>query len=89
MQNLQQHLPKLVAQAQLVSQELIRHEMWHEALEEASRLYFGDHNVEVRVLPAFLVFPLKDFGFIYDLVLQNAPSFFSCFPSAPFLSNLV
>ena len=35
----------------MVSQELIRvailwHEMWHEGLEEASRLYFGDHNVE-------------------------------------------
>jgi phosphatidylinositol kinase/protein kinase (PI-3 family) len=38
-------------QALLVSQELIRvailwHEMWHEGLEEASRLYFGDHNIE-------------------------------------------
>lgn len=38
-------------QAQLVSRELIRvailwHEMWHEALEEASRLYFGEHNIE-------------------------------------------
>jgi len=22
------------------------HEMWHEALEEASRLYFGEHNIE-------------------------------------------
>lgn len=38
-------------QAQLVSKELIRvailwHEMWHEALEEASRLYFGEHNIE-------------------------------------------
>lgn len=35
----------------MVSQELIRvailwHEMWHEGLEEASRLYFGDRNVE-------------------------------------------
>lgn len=38
-------------QAQLVSKELIRvailwHELWHEALEEASRLYFGEHNIE-------------------------------------------
>ena len=38
-------------QAQLVSHELIRvsilwHEMWHEALEEASRLYFGEQNIE-------------------------------------------
>ena len=34
-----------------VSEELIRmailwHEMWHEALEEASRQYFGESNVE-------------------------------------------
>ena len=40
-----------IMQAQLVSKELIRvailwHEMWHEALEEASRLYFGEHNIE-------------------------------------------
>ncbi|GAX78992.1 hypothetical protein CEUSTIGMA_g6432.t1 [Chlamydomonas eustigma] len=41
----------LVEQAQLVSHELIRmailwQEMWHEGLEEASRLYFGESNVE-------------------------------------------
>ncbi|GAB4853400.1 hypothetical protein Ancab_017578 [Ancistrocladus abbreviatus] len=46
-----QHSSALVDQAQLVSKELIRvailwHEMWHEALEEASRLYFGEHNIE-------------------------------------------
>lgn len=46
-----QHSGVLVDQAQLVSKELIRvailwHEMWHEALEEASRLYFGERNVE-------------------------------------------
>lgn len=45
------HSGVLVDQAQLVSKELIRvailwHEMWHEALEEASRLYFGERNVE-------------------------------------------
>lgn len=45
------HSPILVEQALLVSQELIRvsilfHEMWFEGLEEASRLYFGDHNVD-------------------------------------------
>eukprot|EP00158_Paraphelidium_tribonemae_P009901 Partr_v1_DN28994_c0_g1_i3_m24719 putative Phosphatidylinositol 3-kinase len=43
------HSSKLVEQALLVSQELIRvailwHEIWHEGLEEASRLYFGEHN---------------------------------------------
>ena len=43
--------PELVDQAGMVSQELIRvailwHEMWHEGLEEASRLYFGERNVD-------------------------------------------
>ncbi|KKY24120.1 putative phosphatidylinositol 3-kinase tor2 [Phaeomoniella chlamydospora] len=51
MDSMRQHSPKLVEQADLVSHELIRvavlwHELWHEGLEEASRLYFGDHNVE-------------------------------------------
>lgn len=57
MENIRQHSPKLVEQADLVSRELIRiavlwHEQWHEALEEASRLYFGERNVEgmLRVL---------------------------------------
>lgn len=45
------HHPVLIEQAELVSFELIRvavlwHELWHEALEDASRFYFGDHNVE-------------------------------------------
>lgn len=48
------HNSKLVEEAQLVSQELIRmailwHEAWHEALEEASRLYFGESNVEAML----------------------------------------
>jgi FKBP12-rapamycin complex-associated protein len=43
----------MTVQAQLVSKELIRvailwHEMWHEALEEASRLYMPYLNVRVR-----------------------------------------
>ena len=51
MDNVRQHSALLVEQASLVSQELIRiailwHESWHEALEEASRLYFGDHNIQ-------------------------------------------
>jgi FKBP12-rapamycin complex-associated protein len=51
MESMRQHSPKLVEQAEVVSHELIRvavlwHELWHEGLEEASRLYFGDHNVE-------------------------------------------
>ncbi|KAI4295808.1 hypothetical protein L6164_035812 [Bauhinia variegata] len=50
-EKVRQHSGLLVDQAQLVSKELIRvailwHETWHEALEEASRLYFGEHNIE-------------------------------------------
>lgn len=45
------HSSNLVNQTKLVSEELIRiailwHEQWHEALEEASRLYFGEQDVE-------------------------------------------
>ncbi|EWC44191.1 phosphatidylinositol 3-kinase tor2 [Drechslerella stenobrocha 248] len=50
-ENVKTHSATLVDQAALVSQELIRvavlwHEQWHEGLEEASRLYFGDHNID-------------------------------------------
>lgn len=50
-EKVRQHSSALVDEAQLVSKELIRvailwHEMWHEGLEEASRLYFGEHNIE-------------------------------------------
>ena len=46
-----QFSPNIVNQAVLVSQELIRvailwHEIWHEALEEASRLFFSEKNIE-------------------------------------------
>ncbi|KAI1764494.1 FAT-domain-containing protein [Hypoxylon sp. FL1150] len=51
MDSMRAHSAKLVEQADTVSHELIRvavlwHELWHEGLEEASRLYFGDHNIE-------------------------------------------
>lgn len=44
MDSMRQHSPDLVVQADVVSSELIRvavlwHELWHEGLEEASRLY--------------------------------------------------
>jgi FKBP12-rapamycin complex-associated protein len=44
---LRSHSEKLIDQALLVSKELIRiailwEEIWHEVLEEASRLYFGE-----------------------------------------------
>lgn len=50
-ERMRQHSPKLVDQADLVSNELIRvsvlwHEMWYEGLDDASRAYFGEHNVE-------------------------------------------
>ncbi|XP_046866806.1 serine/threonine-protein kinase Tor [Drosophila willistoni] len=49
--SMRKHSPILVEQAVMCSEELIRvailwHEQWHEGLEEASRLYFGDHNVK-------------------------------------------
>lgn len=45
-----EHSCRLVHQALMVSEELVRvailwHELWHEALEEASRLYFGERNI--------------------------------------------
>ncbi|KAJ3130914.1 phosphatidylinositol kinase- protein kinase tor1 [Physocladia obscura] len=51
MDKMRTHSGVLVEQVLLVSQELIRvailwHEMWHEGLEDASRLYFGEQNVE-------------------------------------------
>jgi serine/threonine-protein kinase mTOR len=51
MDSMRQHSAKLVEQADIVSHELIRvavlwHEMWHEALEEASRMYFVEKNIE-------------------------------------------
>lgn len=51
MDSMRQHSSKLVEQADTVSHELIRvavlwHELWHEGLEEASRLYFVVHNIE-------------------------------------------
>ncbi|KAF2473283.1 uncharacterized protein BDR25DRAFT_257609 [Lindgomyces ingoldianus] len=51
MEAMREHSPRLVEQADLVSNELIRiavlwHEQWHEGLEEASRLYFGDRNID-------------------------------------------
>jgi hypothetical protein len=51
MDKMRDHSASLVEQALLVSQELIRvailwHELWHEGLEEASRLFYGDHNID-------------------------------------------
>ncbi|XP_058826350.1 serine/threonine-protein kinase Tor [Topomyia yanbarensis] len=46
-----EHSSNLVNQAIMCSEELIRvailwHEQWHEGLEEASRLYFGERNIK-------------------------------------------
>jgi FKBP12-rapamycin complex-associated protein len=48
---MREHSPVIVEQALVVSHELIRvailwHELWHEGLEEASRLFFNDKNPE-------------------------------------------
>ncbi|RDX49678.1 atypical/PIKK/FRAP protein kinase [Lentinus brumalis] len=62
MDRMKEHSPLIVEQALLVSHELIRvailwHELWHEGLEEASRLYFTDKNPTGMI--AFLE-PLHD-----------------------------
>ncbi|KAJ7899711.1 phosphatidylinositol 3-kinase [Mycena leptocephala] len=49
MDRMREHSPKIVEQASIVSRELIRvailwHEMWHEGLEEASRMYYTLRN---------------------------------------------
>ncbi|KAH9164927.1 hypothetical protein AeNC1_018607, partial [Aphanomyces euteiches] len=48
------HSPQLVQEAELVSRELIRvailwNELWHGALEEASRLYFAVHDTQAML----------------------------------------
>ncbi|ODQ63316.1 FAT-domain-containing protein [Nadsonia fulvescens var. elongata DSM 6958] len=45
------HCAELVQQSELVKKELMRvavlwHEQWHEGLEDASRYFFGEHNIE-------------------------------------------
>ncbi|KAJ7215054.1 phosphatidylinositol 3-kinase [Mycena pura] len=49
MDRMREHSPKIIEQARIVSRELIRvailwHEMWHEGLEEASRMYYTLRN---------------------------------------------
>lgn len=51
LQSLREHNNTLVEQAKLVSEELFRvailwHEMWHESLEEASKLHYGEKNTK-------------------------------------------
>lgn len=48
--SMREHSPTLVDQAKMCSEELIRvailwHEQWYEGLEEASRLYFGENEI--------------------------------------------
>src|SRR5262249_32633540 len=51
---MRQHSNNLVNQALLVSSELVRvailwHELWHEGIEEASRHWFGQKNVDAMM----------------------------------------
>lgn len=53
-ENMRMHSSELVDQAELVSHELIRiailwHELWYEGLENASRQFFGEHNIEKMI----------------------------------------
>ncbi|CEM08834.1 unnamed protein product [Vitrella brassicaformis CCMP3155] len=54
LQEIEQHFPVLVQQSLMVSEELIRvsilwHEQWYEALEEASRLYYSERDIDGMV----------------------------------------
>ena len=74
MNKMRDHSATLVEQAVLVSQELIRvailwHELWHEGLEEASRLFYGDHNVDAMFAT---LEPLHD---MLEKVRSSLPSF--------------
>ena len=67
MESMRQHSPALVEQADLVSNELIRvavlwHELWHEGLEEASRLYDFLHLYERRLTSELLTYFNRYFG---------------------------
>lgn len=51
LERMREHSATMIDQGIMVSQELMRsailwHEMWYEALEEASRFYFKEHNIE-------------------------------------------
>ncbi|KDQ22311.1 hypothetical protein PLEOSDRAFT_1051426 [Pleurotus ostreatus PC15] len=55
MDRMREHSAVIINQALLVSRELIRvailwHELWHDALEEASRLYFTENNPEGMIM---------------------------------------
>ncbi|KAF4581337.1 phosphatidylinositol kinase- protein kinase tor1 [Pleurotus pulmonarius] len=55
MDRMREHSAAIISQALLVSRELIRvailwHELWHDALEEASRLYFTENNPEGMIM---------------------------------------
>ena len=65
--DMKKHSAILVEQASLVSHELIRvsiiwHEMWHEALEEASRFYYNENNLEGSIEVLTEIHRLMDKG---------------------------
>jgi FKBP12-rapamycin complex-associated protein len=65
--HLQKHSQTLVVQASTVSSELVRvailwHELWHEAIEEASRYWFGQKNIEGMVATLAPLHALMDKG---------------------------
>lgn len=54
MDHVGKHSRRLVEEAVMVSQELVRvailwNEMWHEGLEDASRFHFAEHNTPAAI----------------------------------------
>lgn len=78
MDKMKTHSSNLVDQALLVSGELIRvailwHELWHEGLEEASRLFYGDHNIDAMFAtlePLHEMLEKVSFSQLLNLTLQ-------------------
>ena len=72
---------------------ILWHEMWHEALEEASRQYFGESNVEAmlntlmplhEMMQANGGITLKEIAFVkVTLPIQACPLPFGLLPSLP------
>ena len=104
LQQVSETYPVLVEEAENVSYELIRvavlfHEVWHEGLEEASRLYFGANRDVGRMLEILRPLhermqhgaeTLSEVGFLhkYGRDLQEASEWLQAFAETDNLSHL-
>ena len=76
--DMKKHDRKMVADGELVSDELIRvavlwHEQWHEGLEEASRYYFGEKVRCVDIALRSVAFRRVGCCLVRSLILSLTP----------------